>query len=128
MLNKYEPKRKGEQEKKELVIKAEEYTDVLPFWVILTYYLPSLWLAFSLGFNLGLLGNSLVFLAVSYWIAPLLATHLLKSEIERYCQFNETDMRQQGQGEKEFTLFNKRFEIKWHVDGDSDAPVNEPTN
>lgn len=126
MFKNNEPKLKGEPEQKDLVIKAEEFTDTLPFWVILVYYLPALWLAFALGFNMGFWGNSLVFLAVSYWIAPALASHLLKSEIERYCQFNETDMREKGQGEKEFTLFNKRFEVKWHIDGDNLEAVDTP--
>lgn len=99
---------------KDLRLKAKQHIDKLPVGEIILNYFLSLLIASYLGWSLGLIGNTIVFIFVTYYIAPQLADSILKNRINKYVLKNYTKMEREGKGEIDFFLYNQRYHLSWH--------------
>lgn len=104
-----------------LRVNAKQHIDQLSFVENFMNFLMANLIAYYIGFNLGVIGNTFVLLTTTYLVAPRLADMLLKRRVNMYVANNYKKMEESGKGRVQFFLYNHRYELTWdHIDFESE--------
>lgn len=98
---------------RKLKINAVEEVEGVDWLTSLLYYMAASMSAHALNIHLGFLGMMIAFFIVTYAVAPILATVVLKAQVRRYIEKNHKRLLAQNNGMKRFSLYDRHYALTW---------------